>query len=312
VPERDAPTLLHIASDVWAPFTDHLGHPRVATEIVELALTRGGYRVESRIEEDFARVLERLRTGDLDGCAAVWKSAEREEFLLFSRPYLENRLVLVARAGSDLSATSFSEVAGRRIGVVGSYDYGDAVAGASGPVFVSGASDTENIRALLRGEIDYALVDQLVLHHLFERHGERAAALLEAGRNPLVRRELHFAVRRARADAAEIISRFDEAVPALLADGSFHRALSVDWIRADIDGDGRPELVLAGDRAGAQPPSGGYELFAGQGAMAPGTAERFRIGDRTYEGWENVPSTFKMPIDSSTERSRPEYIILDF
>lgn len=310
--DRDAPVLLHLASDVWAPFTDHVGRPRVATEIVESALARGGYRIDSRIEEDFAHVIGRLRDGDLDGCAAIWKSAEREEFLLYSRPYLENRLVLVGREGSDLSAKSFAELAGRRIGVVGSYDYGETVAGAREPVFVQGASDTENIRALLRGEIDYVLVDELVLHHLFARHGERAGALLDVGRNALVRRTLHFAVRRARSDAALIIARFDESIAALLTDGSFHRALAVDWIRADVDGDGRTELVLAGDRAGAAAPPGGYELFAAEEPAAPATAERYRIGGETYEGWENVPSTFKTPIDSSTSRRRPEFILFDF
>lgn len=244
--------------------------------------------MESRIEGDFARVLARLREGDLDGCAAIWRSAEREEYLLYSRAYLENRLVLVGREGSDLSATSFAALAGRRIGVVGSYDYGDAVEGAREPVFVPGASDGENIRRLLAGEIDVALVDDLVLHHLFARNGEKAARLLEIGRTPLVRRSLHFAVRRARPDAAEIVARFDERIGEMLADGSFHRALGVDWIRADVDGDGRTELVPAGDRAGAEPPAAGYDLFAEEDESAGG--ERYRLGGATYEGWESVPS----------------------
>ena len=50
-----------------------------------------------------------------DGSAAVWKDPERERVLIFSEPYLENRLILVGRRGSDVSATSFAALKGKKI-----------------------------------------------------------------------------------------------------------------------------------------------------------------------------------------------------
>ena len=96
--------VLRLGSDVWPPFTDAEGRLRVAISLVHAALERSGVQTESVIEEDFAVVLRALREGELDGSAAIWRTPERESFLLFSEPYLEYRLVLLGRKGADLSA----------------------------------------------------------------------------------------------------------------------------------------------------------------------------------------------------------------
>ena len=58
---------------------------------------------------------------------------------MFSEPYLENRLILVGRRGSDVSATRLAALAGKRIVLVGGYSDRDEVAGNSGPVFFARA-----------------------------------------------------------------------------------------------------------------------------------------------------------------------------
>jgi len=47
--------------------------------------------------------------------------------LIFSQPYLENRLVLVGRHGADVAAKALPALAGRRIAIVEGYSYGDAL-----------------------------------------------------------------------------------------------------------------------------------------------------------------------------------------
>ena len=85
---------LRLGSDVWPPFTDVAGKPRVATDLVHDALGRAGIQATSEVRADVSGLIERIRSGDLDGSAAVWHTAEREAFLRYSKPYLENRLVL--------------------------------------------------------------------------------------------------------------------------------------------------------------------------------------------------------------------------
>lgn len=59
----------------------------------------------------------------------------------------------------------------------------------------------------------------------------------------------------------------------MIADGSYHRLLSLDWIRAEVDGDGLREFVTHDDRTGPHPPERSCVLLAtGSPAAEPGAA----------------------------------------
>ena len=91
----------------------------------------------------------------------------------------------------------------------------------------------------------------------------------------------------------------------MIADGSYHRLLQLDWIRADVDGDGRREYVPHADQTGARPPERSYELFAtGSPTAEPGATRRFYFGGNIYEGWSTVPERYKAPSFSRPEPGR--------
>ena len=92
------------------------------------------------------------------------RDAEREKVLLFSQPYLENRLVLVGRKGADVSATGMSALKGRRIAIVEGYAYGDI--DNAGPTFVR----LRNDEASLTEQYEQALVDNNIV--VFVRDNE--------------------------------------------------------------------------------------------------------------------------------------------
>ena len=66
----------------------------------------------------FHTVPEDIKAGKFDGSAAMWKSPEREAYLLYSKPYLESRLHLAGQKGTDVSAHNLSELAGKRVALV--------------------------------------------------------------------------------------------------------------------------------------------------------------------------------------------------
>jgi len=304
---------LRLGSDVWPPFTDAPGKPRVAIELVQTALEHAGIDVRTLVRSDFTDVIGEIRAGELDGSAALWRSPERETFLLYSRPYLENRLVLVGRKGSDTTAESLSALQGKRVAIVASYAYGEAVEGASGPVFVKGPSDGDNLQSLLRGDVDYALADELVVFHLFRRSPEKAQRLLQVGTAPLVTRSLHFAVRRDLPQADEIVKKFDAEIGKMIADGSYNRVLQLDWIRADVDGDGQSELVLNGAAAGVTPPQSSYQVFALDEAKPKvGFKLRYLVNGQPYEDWEDVPPEYKVPLKNRPDPARPGIVLFEF
>ena len=113
---------------------------------------------------------------------------------------------------------------------------------------------------------------------------------------PLLTRTLHLALRRDLPDAESIITRFNDELTGMIADRSYHYFLRLDWIRADVDGDGSEEYVPRDDRAGLMPPERGYQLFTTK-QLTPERrpARRFYFGGDVYEDWSTVPDQYKAP-----------------
>ena len=243
---------------------------------------------------DWKDVETGIRRGELDGSAAIWRSERRERELVFSAPYLENRLVLIGRKGSDVSAARMKDLAGKRVAAVGQYAYGDEVDAAVGVLFVGTRNDQDSLNRLLAGEVDYMLVDELVAHHLLTYQPEEAAAKLEMGVAPLARRTLHFAIRKDVPNASRIVSAFDTEIRQMQGDGTYSQILQVGWIRVDVDGDGLYELVALGEHVGEAPPGSVYDVFGEAPDDVPPEKQRVVIQGSIYEGWDAIPAQYKM------------------
>ena len=220
-----------------------------------------------------------LLSGKFDGSAAAWKDAERERTLLFSQPYLENRLILVARRGGDVSAATLADLKGKRIAIVEGYSYGEAIE-LSGPAFVRSRTEEDSLKLLLDGEVDYTLMDELVVQYIVSNYAEEARTRLQLGSTPLVTRQLYLAVRRTLPDAESIVNRFNAQLRGMIADHTYHRLLHLDWIRADIDGDGVPEFVPQSDRPGAVEPKRAYSLIFTEPSAMPTPKTRRAVSPR--------------------------------
>ncbi len=284
---------LNLVSDIWPPFTNHSDQPRFAIVLVLNALQRAGFEGKPVIVEDWQGAIDQIAMGKYEGSAALWFTEEREQFLQFSNPYLENRLVLVGPSGANVNTSRFEELAGKRIAIVGSYAYGDEVQAASDVDWVTGKNDQDNLEKLLKGEVDYMLADELLMQVVLENQSEEANRYLAVGTTPLLTRKLYFALNKSVTNADGIIEGFNQAIQSMIADGTYNRILQLSWIRADVDGDGRLELVAAGDRMGGFAPSRAYSIPMPASAKQSSGVERYWIGGRLYESWEDVPDDHK-------------------
>jgi len=289
------PVPLSLVSTAWPPFTNAPGQPRFALDLVETALGRVQIAATTTIVAA-AQFTPSLLAGKFDGSAAAWKDPARERALLFSQPYLENRLVLVGRTGADVSAASLAALKGKRVAIVEGYSYGDAI-DSGGPVWVRGRSEEDSLAELLKGGVDYTLMDELVVNYIVSNHPKEAGARLQIGKTALVTRELYLAISRSRADAQSIVTRFNAQLRGMIADRTYHRLLHVDWIRADVNGDGIPEYVPANDTPGPSAPQRSYTLFtapaAGSGPPSATSTDGFYVGGNIYRDWTNVPDVYK-------------------
>jgi len=289
------PQPLRLASTPWSPFTNNPGQTRFASDLVDEALKRIGITADTTIVADGA-LTPALRDGRFNGSAAMWKDPERDQFLIFSDAYLENRLILVGRRGTDVSAKSLAQLAGKRIAILEGYAYGDAVRTTGGPIFVTLKTAEDTLASLLSGAVDYTLADELVVEYLIENHADEVRNRLALGTAPMLVRPLHFAIRRDLPNAQSIIDLFNGVLRTMVADRSYHRLLHIQWIQADIDGDGRTEFVPDADEVAAKPPDRGYQLFTNQsGQQEPTVApRRFYVGGSIYEEWMMVPDAYKV------------------
>lgn len=286
-------TALKLGSDVWPPFTNVHGEPALANELVKEALNRNKVAVNER-SMDFDMVLKAIKTSAIDGSGAMWKSPEREEMLYFSEPYLQNQLVLVSRKESGLKVGSLQDVAGHKLAIVDSYAYGDEIDHLENVEFIRGAGDQSNFLKLLKGDVDYILVDELLVQYLMQAQPAKFREHLVVSEKPVQIKSLHLAIRKDIEGALELLDLFNASAKEMLKDGTYNRILKLNWIQADIDGDGKLELIGNAGSAGTERPSDGYSVNRNDSSQYPvASGNTYYINGKVYTNWDDVPADFK-------------------
>lgn len=287
-------TEVKLGADIWPPFTDVKENKSILTVLVQEALYRRN--INSDIEfDEWKDVMRKIDEGKLDGSLALWESPERKERFFFSKPYLYSQLVLVGRKGSDVSATSFRDLEGKKIGVVQDYAYG-AFEGRDKVELIDGKGNQKNLEKLLSGDIDYMLVDALIIQYMLKYQLNDVTAHLAIGQRPLLTKSLHLGLRKDLENAEFILKEFDEEIAEMIADETFNEILELNWIKADIDGDGVVELVLGGDSAGTTAPQNIYGLMMDDSYRQKNGPQRYYIDGKMYESWDDVPKSYKLDL----------------
>jgi ABC-type amino acid transport substrate-binding protein len=281
---------LKLASDIWPPFADAKGEKAFALELVEEALNRGNTGITTAIIS-FQDVLDGINTGLYDGSATLWKTKDRESYLLYSEPYLENRLVLVSRAGNDVSADALEDLKNKRVSVVSDYAYGSSIYTIPGVSIMPGKSDQQNLEFLLEGKTDYMLVDELLIKYLLEYQHQEVKKYLSVGTKAIIVQPLYFAILKNTPDAEVIIADFNQNIRQMMTDGTYNEILELNWIQHDVDGDGILELVMGDAQTGKEPPVNYYALMSSSGLSK--ATDRYYINGTVYDGWNTVPEKYK-------------------
>jgi polar amino acid transport system substrate-binding protein len=301
---------LHLASTPWSPFTGSPGKARYALELVHSALGRLGIQADTAIIQE-SKLTSSLLAGEFDGSAALWREEAREQALIYSRPYLQNRLILVGQHGSDVTPTTMAMLAGKRLALVEGYAYGETLKDPGGPTYVPSQGEEDSLRKVLAGSADYTLMDELVVEYLLKNYSVEARSRLVFGSTPLLVRTLHLAIRRTLPDAQNIIDRFNAELTKMIEDKSYNRLLQLDWILADADGDGIPEYVPLDDQVGPTVPDRGYRLFSDRPASDL-PKPNFYLGGKLYPGWSAVPDGYKVNRPPGTFSDGTRFTIFTF
>jgi len=205
---------LRLVANFWGPYTENglPGQGRAAQLVTQL-LAEAGYDTSIEILP-WQRALSMTYLGQADGIVAIWSTAERQEKLLLSEPYMANRISLLHRKGALAQVRTLADLKGLKIGVGLGYDYSPAFQAASG-FYKDAAVDTlANLKKLLAGRVDAIVEDEVIVDYYRSKYAEQlpGADQLEFSPTPLMVLPLHFGVSRQRPDAEQIIARFNAAL----------------------------------------------------------------------------------------------------
>jgi len=232
---------LVLSNDAWPPYVLEGDERGTAEMIVCQALERSGWQCGVKVD-DWDNVLNGARAGTIDGLVAAWRDSDRETYLLFSKPYLSNRIVPVVNNENPVVIKSSKDLAGLRVALVKGYAYGDEIMEMVSSVDVIDAKNPiDALRLLSNGDADTALLNELVAREEFEARGIEDLSITDS---VLAFRDLHFAVSRQHPMAQEIIDDFHRSYELMLADGTVNEILNVDWLATDFGQPGNLNVVM--------------------------------------------------------------------
>jgi polar amino acid transport system substrate-binding protein len=234
-PIAEANDPLVLSNDAWPPFIIEGSEQGTAEKLVCQALERSGWPCTVKVN-DWEIVLNEARIGAIDGIAAAWRNPDRETYLLFSEPYLANRIVPVVNRKSPAVIKSLTDLSGLQVAMVKDYAYGDEIS-----AMATNFEVVEAIKLVRSGKADTALIDELVANSELDKSMNEDLVVVDV---VLAFRDLHFAVSRQHPLAEVIISDFQRAYKLMLTDGTVNEILNVDWLATDFGQAGKLDVVM--------------------------------------------------------------------
>ncbi|MCE9790270.1 transporter substrate-binding domain-containing protein [Shewanella indica] len=221
--EPAVPLHLTLTNDPWPPFIETDGKTGLALEIVQSALAVHCYRLQVELKP-WARALRSAKEAKTDLLLATWHTPEREQVLLFSEPYLQNRQRFIKRRGDPFEYTDLDSLNGKRIGVVRGYSYQTGFRAARDFIRVPNNSLESNLKMLAVGRLDLTLEDEIVATDTFWRlHQEDS---FDFTGPPLDIRNLHLSTSRLHPHGAELIAEFNQGLETIKKNGEYAKILA--------------------------------------------------------------------------------------
>ncbi|WDY58505.1 substrate-binding periplasmic protein [Pseudomonas sp. PSKL.D1] len=216
---------LRLVADNWPPFND-TGMPGggLATSIVTTALARAGYASEYE-EAPWARALMGVTEGRYDILINAWYNDARAQVGDFSKAYLNNRIRLLKRKGDSFRFKRQADLYPYSIAVVRDYAYSPEFDGDNHLNKVPVSSFSSAVRMLAAGRVDLTIEDEFVARYNLQREPEQVRDAVEFVDPPLGENTLHILVSLKHPAHRQIVERFERAIEAMKADGSYERLM---------------------------------------------------------------------------------------
>lgn len=198
----------------------------LSKEIFDELFGRLGLRYEIRLVP-WARAMDSVKHGRCDGIPLLMKNGERESFMTFTAPVVENRELLYYASGrlGHFRWNQLGDLRNYELGLVRGYTYADSLLQAIEQygVHVTYSKDSKmNFRMLEAGRVDLIVEDETLAKSILAEAG-LAEKIVAAGR-PVSSYFWHIGV----SNASPLVKRLDainRALETMRSDGSLARIL---------------------------------------------------------------------------------------
>jgi polar amino acid transport system substrate-binding protein len=219
---------IRLASLEWEPYIGtRMSDQGYAAMLVREAFADQGMKVEIEFYP-WARALHLARTGEVDGLMPEYFDASRESEFEYSAAFPGGPLVLYKRRGDKIAFSvdpikqqdaALQALKAKRFGVVRGY--------LNTPVFDAAKylkkeeanDDATNLRKLVYGRIDLAVIDRRVAEHIIRTEYPGYASKIEPMSPALAEIPLYIAFSRKSLRKAEALAAFNRGLKAMRADG---------------------------------------------------------------------------------------------
>ena len=220
--------------DPWEPYQYEIAGGQVFgldVDLVTAVAADAGCDISFR-KGSWRELLQQLEAGEIHLLAGATRTAEREAFARFTRPYRDEEFLLFVPAArvDELSASDLADLMadGLRLGVIEDYLYGEPVSGyqddaAYADQFVYSALAETNISRLMDGEVEGIVEDKYVGAAIL-RHKDLAEVIVTHPTR-FSSNAVSFMVSRSAVDEATF-ERIDDSVGKLLDSGAIDKVLA--------------------------------------------------------------------------------------
>ena len=220
--------------DEFAPISFHNERHALIGFDIDLA-TEAAKRMGVEIEFkpiDWDKKKEAITSGNVD---MIWNgldiTEERKEYMIFTRPYMDDRQILLVKEGNDQNIHSEGDLEGKIVGVQ---------AGSTSDDYISEDSRKNSLKdyktyvkfadlvdALKNGEIDVLVCDELIARYEVKRHPGQFE-LLNVTIGSVAEMAVGF-----RKDNEKLRDKVQTVFDEMIADGTTKK-ISEQWFQADV------------------------------------------------------------------------------
>tara|TARA_R110002126_G_scaffold10245_73_gene46751 strand:- start:514 stop:1272 length:759 start_codon:yes stop_codon:yes gene_type:complete len=223
---------LTMGFDAWEPYQYMtVGNTVTGLDVELVRAVAADMQCELNIVQgSWVELLNLLKEGEIDFVLGASITEDRQQFAYFSEPYRQEQFSLFVRAedaGSDLTDIKSFVAAGKKLGIVNEYYYGDELAElyASAeyrPQFVGAIISEMNMARLLDEEIDGFLEDSFVAASILRRKG--LDKLIKPHQISLGNNDVYVMFSKASVEEQRV-AEFNRGLAAIKANGSYQQIM---------------------------------------------------------------------------------------